>query len=91
MHHNKNLLNDVAYLVDIDLSILGADSETYDWYEQAIRKEYKKVPGFIFKNKRKEILRSFLVGDFIYQTVYFQYKYEAQARLNLARAVENLS
>ena len=57
---------DQALLVDIDLSILGAEPDVYDIYEQGIRKEYKLIPSFIYKKKRKEILNSFLAREHIY-------------------------
>jgi len=51
---------DMQILIDIDLSILGARPEVYDQYERNIRKEYRRVPKFVFRKKRKEILQGFL-------------------------------
>lgn len=57
-HTGATLSGDTAVLVDIDVSILGRDSEEYDVYEASIRKEYRWVPGLIYRRKRNEILES---------------------------------
>jgi predicted metal-dependent HD superfamily phosphohydrolase len=74
---------DEQLLVDIDLSILGAAPERFAEYEQQIRAEYAFVPGWIFKRKRREILRSFLERPRIYSTDHFHATWEARARANL--------
>ena len=81
---------DAALLVDIDLSILGRDAATFDRFEQNVRREYKWVPGPMFRRKRAEILESFLVRDTIYATAYFHNRYEASARRNLENAIAAL-
>ncbi len=77
---------DGRLIVDIDLSILGSSAALYDRYEDAVRREYRWVPGFIFRKKRKEILQSFLRRDAIFLTEPFVELYEVQARSNLQRA-----
>lgn len=77
---------DERLLVDIDLSILGAERARFDEYEQQIRREYAYVPGFLFRRKRREILRGFLDRPAIYGTPHFHAALEARARENLARA-----
>ncbi len=79
--------NDQQLLVDIDLSILGASPERFAQYDQQVRREYSWVPGFIYKMKRKEVLKSFLNRQHIYSTTYFRDRYEAQARANLTAAI----
>ena len=76
---------DAQLLVDIDLSILGAERARFDEYEQQIRREYSDVPGFLFRRKRKEILKGFLERPAIYSTPHFQDALEARARDNLRR------
>jgi predicted metal-dependent HD superfamily phosphohydrolase len=76
---------DAQLLVDIDLSILGAERERFDEYERQIRAEYAFVPALIFNAKRRQILRSFLDRPRIYSTPAFSVL-EATARANLARA-----
>ncbi|MBD9470777.1 N-methyl-D-aspartate receptor NMDAR2C subunit [Pseudoxanthomonas sp. PXM01] len=76
---------DEQLLVDIDLSILGAERTRFDEYEQQIRKEYSYVPGFLFRRKRKEILLGFMERPAIYSTPHFHAALEARARDNLRR------
>lgn len=83
--------HDTQLLVDIDLSILGTTPEVYDRYETLIRKEYRRVPSFIYKRKRRALLESFLAKPKIYQTPTFEDRYEKSARLNLSRAIKALS
>lgn len=78
-------------LMDIDLSILGRPAEEFDLYEKRIRKEYRWVPGPMFRSKRAQILKSFLDRPTIYGTDRFRAKYEAAARANLARSIAALS
>ncbi len=81
---------DGQFMLDIDLSILGTRADIYDEFELNIRREYKRVPGFIFRKKRKAILEGFLERDAIYATDYFREKLETTARINLVRAVSQL-
>lgn len=89
--HSVELIeNDEKLMVDIDLSILGCPEKDYSLFELNIRKEYKWVPAFIYKKKRKQILQSFIERDRIYSNDYFYTKFELQARNNIAKAMLNL-
>jgi predicted metal-dependent HD superfamily phosphohydrolase len=81
---------DAALLVDVDLAILGAGREEYDRYEKAVREEYAWVPRFLFRRKRREILRAFLARPRIYRTAALHERLEAAARDNLTRAIAAL-
>jgi predicted metal-dependent HD superfamily phosphohydrolase len=81
---------DAALLVDVDLAILGAGREEYDRYEQAVREEYAWVPRFLFRRKRREILKAFLARPRIYRTAALHERFEAAARDNLTRAIAAL-
>lgn len=81
---------DARLLVDIDLSILGADEHDYDAFERNVRLEYRWVPWFLFRKKRREILQSFLDRPRIYESDLFHDRYEARARANLSRAIASL-
>jgi predicted metal-dependent HD superfamily phosphohydrolase len=83
--HSLPKTSDEALLIDIDLAILGATSERFEEYEQAIRDEYYWVPSAIFYAKRRSILRTFLERETIFNTRPFIERYERQARVNLAR------
>ena len=87
--HCNSPTPDTQLLLDIDLSILGQDTVTFDHYHQAIRKEYAWVPANIYNEKRRAVLASFLKRDFIYQTTAFRQRYEARARHNLRQAINN--
>ena len=82
--------NDNAYLLDLDLSILGADWNTYKNYIQNIRKEYKIYPNFMYNPGRKKVLNHFLERETLFFTQDFQIKYEKQARENLKKEIELL-
>lgn len=82
--------NDNAYLLDLDLSILGTDWNTYKTYIKNIRKEYKIYPDFMYKPGRKKVLKHFLERDSLYFTENFKTKFEKQARNNLIQEIEML-
>ena len=77
---------DAQLLVDIDLSILGATPERFSEYDRQIREEYRWVPGFVYRFKRRNVMRGFLERPWIYSTARFRDRFEAQARRNLEAA-----
>lgn len=85
-HTANPVLPDEQLLVDIDLSILAADEARFAEYERQIRKEYAFVPGWLFRRKRRAILRGFLDRPSIYSTAHFREALEQRARTNLKRA-----
>lgn len=93
--HNSDIITpseELKYFLDIDLSILGADEETYRYnYSKQIRKEYSWVPEEIYKAKRAEILQGFLDRDYIYNTDIFRNDLEKQARENIKLEIERLT
>jgi predicted metal-dependent HD superfamily phosphohydrolase len=80
---------DEALLLDIDLSILGADDATFDEYDRAIRVEYEWVPEEAYRAARANVLQGFLKRDRIFQTVAYRQQ-EAAARRNIERTLERL-
>jgi predicted metal-dependent HD superfamily phosphohydrolase len=78
---------DQQVLVDVDLSILGAEWYRFAEYERQIRWEYRWVPRPLFNRKRKAILKSFLEREWIYNTRECREVYEQRARENLARSI----
>jgi predicted metal-dependent HD superfamily phosphohydrolase len=81
---------DASVVVDIDLSILGRNIRDYDLFEERVRREYKWVPGGLYRRKRIEVLESFLKRRTIYTTQHFYGLYEIAARHNLERAIRGL-
>ncbi len=90
LHTAETKGNDQLLMVGIDLSILGAKPAVYDQFEKDVRYEYKFVPYFLYRKKRKEILDSFLERDRIYQYDFFYEKLEKQAKINLKNAIDSL-
>ena len=82
--------DDGRLLVDIDLSILGAEPERFDEYEVQVRQEYAWVPGPLFRRKRRGLLQGFLARQNIYSTQWFQQRFESVARSNLQRSIGRL-
>jgi len=82
---------EASVVVDIDLAILGSEPVSYDQFEKAIAYEYQIVPAIVYRKKRRQILRSFMSREHIYQTDYYRERYEDRARLNLKRAIDQLS
>ena len=90
-HTHSPITPDAEILVDIDLSILGQDAETFDNYERAIRQEYAHVDDDAFRKGRSAILQRFLDRPAIYATPAMRSRYEEPARQNLRRSLLNLS
>ena len=86
-HNVETRTMDESLLVDIDLSILGASGKTYDEFEEAVRKEYRIIPMFIYRQKRAEVLKSFLQRPHIYKNEPFRSERERQAQVNLSNAI----
>jgi len=78
-------------VVDADLSILGADRETFDAYERAVREEYAFVPDDAFRVGRAHVLRSFLDRPSIFSTPAARDLWEALARENMTRSLRALA
>lgn len=78
------------WMVDIDLSVLGSDAERFHRYDAGVRQEYSWVPNWIFRRKRKGVLKAFLKRPQIYFTEFFRQRLEASARANLQAAVAAL-
>ncbi|NJM66483.1 MAG: hypothetical protein HC851_12915 [Acaryochloris sp. RU_4_1] len=81
---------DAALVVDIDLAILGEDAKTFAAFEANIRREYHWVPIADYCHRRSQILARFLQRPQVYQTPYFQVRYDAIARTNLKQTLSNL-
>jgi predicted metal-dependent HD superfamily phosphohydrolase len=90
VHLSKPNSFDEKYMVDIDLAVLGSDSQAYDQYEKKVRMEYGWVPDFIYGRQRKKLLKSFLSRQPIYHTLYFADKFEKNAVQNIERAVRDV-
>jgi predicted metal-dependent HD superfamily phosphohydrolase len=89
-HDREPATRDGALLVDLDLSILAADTDAFDAYDRAIRLEYAWVPAAAYAAGRSKVLQSFLDRPSIYRLPMFRERWEAAARSNLERAIRRL-
>jgi len=83
--------NDAAYLLDMDLSILGAPWPTYKQYAKAIRQEYKHVADDNYRDGRTVVLQGLLAHPKLYLTDYYYNQLESQARDNIKRELTSLA
>jgi len=82
---------DAELLIDIDLSILGADRARFDEYERQVHAEYAFVPDEVRRPRRRAILQRFLAREAIYATPRMHALLETRARANLARSIAALA
>lgn len=90
-HEAEGDPSDVGLFLDADLSILGADEETYTAYSEAVRREYAWVPEAAYRDGRLKVLTSFLRRERLYHIEPMAERFEAQARRNLSDEVQALS
>ena len=83
--------SDAAYLLDMDLSILGAPWPTYEQYANAIRQEYAHVSDIDYCDRRTAVLQGLLAHPKLYLTDYYYNQLEAQARDNINRELTSLA
>ena len=89
--NQQNENNDICLFLDIDLSILGQDSETFLKYNSNIKKEYSWVEENLYSTERGKILGSFLTRNSIFNSKFFIKKYENKARKNIENLLESNS
>ena len=82
---------DLNYLLDIDLAILGSSQQRFAEYEQQIQQEYAWVEAAQYQFKRTEVLKYFLDMKPLYQSEYFRNLLEDNAKLNLANSLNKFS
>lgn len=86
--HESGTDTDTNLFTDADLSVLGADWDTYAVYYRNIRKEYAIYPDMLYNPGRKKVLQHFLAMDTIYKTAVYRDRYEQKAKENLQRELE---
>lgn len=78
---------DAAFLLDMDLSILGTVWPAYEKYAQAVRQEYSHVPPTDYRTGRTAVLRGLLAHPRLYLSEYYFERFEKQARDNIKREI----
>lgn len=81
--------SDLAYFLDLDLSILAEDHTIYQHYCQNIQKEYAHIHPLLYKMGRAKMLSQFLLKKRIFYSDYF-FRHETTARNNLKNELKNL-
>lgn len=89
--HEAAADQDTNYLLDIDLSILGAHEAAYKRYAEQVREEYRIYPDEVYNPGRIRVLQHFLDAAPIFKTDYFYQQLEAQARKNINKEIAQLS
>ena len=87
---DRRFVSDAELFLDMDLSILAAGEERFDDYDAAIREEYGFVPIETYRERRVEILKSFLARPRLYLTDDYHNRLDGIARANLQRAIGRL-
>ncbi len=82
---------DTWILLDLDLSILGAEPAAFDAYDEAIRREYAFVPEAAYQAGRAAVLNRFLQRDRLYFTDVAHAALDGPARRNLRRRVTQVN
>jgi predicted metal-dependent HD superfamily phosphohydrolase len=90
-HHEPPADADAQLLVDVDLSILGADTARFDESDRQIRSEYAHMSDEDYRAGRMRVLAGFLARPRLYTTEFFHAAFEKAARQNLQRALDRLS
>ncbi|QSX77817.1 HD domain-containing protein [Agrilutibacter solisilvae] len=79
---------DAAQFLDCDMAILGSDPDTFSAYDRAIAAEYRgEVPAWLYKLNRRRFLKGLLGRERIFLSDWGHARFDAQARINLRRAV----
>lgn len=82
LHLSSTGSSDLKLFLDADMSILGADPNTYARYAADIRREYQHIEKEVYCRERAKFLRVFLSRP-IYHTSAFLSMYEDQAKRNI--------
>jgi len=87
---DKARKSDAAYLLDMDLSILGASWPEYERYAQAVHQEYAHISNIDYRVGRIAVLTGLLAHPTLYLTDYYYARLEEQARQNIKREIKIL-
>ena len=87
---DKDTVSDAAYLLDMDLSILGTPWSEYQVYAQAVRQEYRHIANEDYRTGRIAVLKKLLAHPVLYLTAYYHNHFELQARDNIKREISLL-
>ncbi len=78
-------------LCDADLAILASDGDRYETYVDGVRAEYRHVDDATFATGRSAVLRQLLGLPSLYRTRHGRATWEARARANVSRELDELT
>lgn len=79
---------DAMRFLDCDMAVLGAPPAVFDAYHRGIAAEYRGVvPAWLFAINRRRFLKALLARERIFLSDDMHARLDAQARINLRRAV----
>nr|WP_250808459.1 hypothetical protein [Neorhizobium tomejilense] len=81
---SAELAGDIGFLLDFDLSILGAPADEYEHYVRGVRQEYDWATESEWKKGRGDFLRGILARPAIFHTKPMFERFEEQARRNVS-------
>ena len=87
-HDGEHASNDLKYLLDIDMSILGATPDKYDMYVSNVRLEYNHIPEEEFNRGRLAFLMGINLP--VFSTEYFKNKYGNNSAINIQSEIVKL-
>lgn len=82
--------SDAAFLLDMDLSVLGASWPEYEQYMQAVRQEYRHIASAEYRGGRTAVLEELLAHQQLYLTEHYHEQLEKQACDNINREISLL-
>lgn len=88
-HRPRTKDKEELVLLDLDLSILGADPLQYLQYAEGVKKEFSFIGGF--ESGRRKVLKKFIERESIFITPMFRKLFENKARLNIMSELSRLS
>jgi predicted metal-dependent HD superfamily phosphohydrolase len=77
---------DVARFLDCDMSILGADPDTFDAYDRGVAREYAALPPALYAAGRAAFFDALLAAPRLFLTDAHHARLDGPARANLRRA-----
>ena len=85
---NGDAGEDARHFLDCDMAILGAPPAVFAAYDRAIAEEYRAVPRWLYRIKRRRFFRKLLASERIFLSEFFRERFERQARDNLDAALD---
>lgn len=89
-NHLPSQYNETKLVLDLDMSILGAEPDRYQKYVKDVMFEYAEYAGERMNKGRAEFLQTLLLQPNIFLTDVCQAKFESKARDNIKAELETL-